>query len=143
LFLLVCAASPLACLGANASEDRQLDAMRKEISEVQSDGDKFEERLDRAGGDSNSRATPSKDVDSLPAPAARSESTPMATPELPIVHLRPDGAENATERPAADDGKQAQVLSFTNANIGSAIAAHPGSPGLRVSARRDQDGGTR
>src|ERR1700722_1409121 len=138
LLLLLLPAASVACLGANASEDRQLAEMRKEISDVQGDGDKFEERLDKASGESGNRHPSMQGEGGAlppPPPPPPNQPPPIATPELPLVHQPPHGAERAS----TDDGKPAPILSFTNANIGSALASHPASPGLRVTARNDRD----
>jgi tol-pal system protein YbgF len=170
------AASSLACSTGKSAEDRQLDQLREEITRVQSDSDKFEERLDKlevSTADLHAEASGKGMSPSLvPAQAI---SAPMATPRLRVVHLGADGTEEAGSAgetaaavggPDADDGARVRIqgngrdavilndkgakpkraqdgasgsdtVSFTNANIGTALASHSSSS--RGSAPLDQD----
>jgi tol-pal system protein YbgF len=91
------------CAHGRTAEERQIDELRDELTKVQSESDKFEERLGKlevdsadqrtdgmGGGGSPGRAT------SSPQPArALSAPSPIMTPPLRVVHLGADGTEEA------------------------------------------------
>ncbi len=120
--------------------------MRAEIDAVQSENDKFDERLDKGGVDSaNARAGgPERPVAPPPPPTRPPPPPPIDTPPLPVVQLGPpgaveeDGAGARRTGAATDDGEPGQILSFTNANIGSALASHPTSRASSADAEGKQ-----
>ena len=141
LFILASAASPLACAaGEKSNEDRLLDKMSSEIDGVPSDTfAKHGEELavDPVAPDaSGSMRADSPSVPPPPPPA------PIATPNLPVVHLAPDGTEEtdglrerARAVEMADDGERRPILSLTNASLGPARASHTTLP----ASARDKD----
>jgi tol-pal system protein YbgF len=168
---LAFAASSVACSTGKSAEDRQLDQLREEITRVQSDSDKFEERLDKLEvGTADLHPDPSGKGMSPSLVPARAISAPIATPRLRVVHLGADGTEEAGSAgetaaavggPDADDGTRVRIqgsgreavilndkgakpkraqdgatgsdtVSFTNANIGSALASHSSSRGVAL-----------
>jgi tol-pal system protein YbgF len=118
LLVVLLAGSPLACAGGKSAEERQLDELRDEISHVQSESDKFEERLDKLEVDSADLRSDAPGKVAAPAPLARTLSAPMATPQLRVVHLGPDGTEEAggagetaasVSGPEIDDGTRIRI----------------------------------
>jgi tol-pal system protein YbgF len=96
-FSLTLAAMPIGgCAHDKSAEDRQLDALRDEIARVQSESDKFEERLGKLEVDSADVRPEGAGVKDATPPPARTNSTPsIATPSLRVVHLGTDGTEEA------------------------------------------------
>jgi tol-pal system protein YbgF len=109
----------LGCAGGKSAEDRQLDELREEITRVQSDSDKFEERLDKlevSGSDVHPDGS-GKGMSPALVPA-QAISAPIATPRLRVVHLGSDGTEEAGSAgetaaavggPDADDGTRVRI----------------------------------
>jgi tol-pal system protein YbgF len=99
-FALACLVLLGGCSGAQSSEEKQLAELREEITHVQSQSDKFEERLDKLEVDSADLHTGDVHA-SASAPPARALSAPIATPQLRVVHMGPD--PSATEETGAAD----------------------------------------
>jgi tol-pal system protein YbgF len=90
------------CARGKSAEDRQIDELRDEITRVQSESDKFEERLGKLEIDSadvrSEGGNLGRVADSTPQPARTlSAPKPVATPPLRVVHLSPDGASDGAE----------------------------------------------
>ncbi|HEY2509930.1 MAG TPA: tol-pal system protein YbgF [Polyangiaceae bacterium] len=89
VYLVVAASMVLGCSRGQSAEDRQLSELRDELARVQSESDKFEQRLDKLEVDSNDARPP-------PSLPARSTAAPIATPSLRVVRLGPDGLEESS-----------------------------------------------
>jgi len=86
----------LGCSSGKSAEEKQLDDLRDEITRVQATSDKFESRLDKLEVDSaDVRAPDTHPLDSAPPPPTRTTAAPVATPQLRVVHLGPDGVEES------------------------------------------------
>jgi tol-pal system protein YbgF len=93
------------CGGGKSAEEKQLDDMRDELTRVQQTSDRFEERLDKLEVDQV--AKPSDVHVGAPKQAApRPPAGPVATPQLRVVRIGPDGNEetSASSETAASDG---------------------------------------
>jgi tol-pal system protein YbgF len=83
------------CAHGQSAEDRQMDELRDEIARVQSDRDRFEQRvnaLELEAADSKKGGTPAGAPPPIPS-AAPVDETP--TPRLRVVTLSPDGSEES------------------------------------------------
>ena len=126
--LLLFAAAPLAlggCARGRSAEERQIDELRDELARVQSESDKFEERLGKLEVDSADvrgdglGGSGGRGGGSTPQPArALSSPRPIATPPLRVVHLGGDGTEEAggsgetagaVGAPPGDDGPPLRI----------------------------------
>jgi tol-pal system protein YbgF len=130
-FVVAIAASSLAlpalgCARGKSAEDRQIDELRDEITRVQSESDKFEERLGKLEIDSadirpESGSNLGRLADATPQPARTlSAPRPMATPSLRVVHLSPDGAG------APDGAEEAGGAGETAGAVGEFESPDPG-----------------
>jgi tol-pal system protein YbgF len=107
LFLALTAplTAPLGCSRGSSAEERQMSELRDEITRVQAESDKFEQRLDKLEVESADVRTDARPLDAPPT-TTRSLSAPIVTPPLRVVHLGPDGLEesgaSAPPAPAAE-----------------------------------------
>jgi tol-pal system protein YbgF len=140
LALVALAAAPLACSSGKSAEERQLDELRSEITKVQSESDKFEERLGKLEVDSADRPDPV-----VARGPATTLAAPMATPRLRVVHLGSDGEEEAIgagetagalSAPQADDGARVRIQGS------GSDAAIVGDKGPRPRRAQDSGGAT-
>ena len=87
---LLVSAMLVACGRGQSAEDRQLAELKEEITRVQSDHDRFEQRLSAM----EIRSADDHALQPIADAPARSTAVPMATPQnLRIVRLSPDGSE--------------------------------------------------
>jgi hypothetical protein len=140
----------LGCARGKSAEDRQIDELRDEITRVQSESDKFEERLGKLEIDSadvrveggGNLGGVGRVADSTPPPARTlSAPRPMATPSLRVVHLSADGTEEAGgagETAGALGGPEADDVPAIRIQGSGSEAAILTDKGGKV--RRPQDG---
>jgi tol-pal system protein YbgF len=94
--LLIAACGLAGCSRGPSAEERQINELRDELAKVQSDSDKLEQRLGKLEVDSAPRGDLRASDINPPAPPARSDSAPVATPRLRVVHVGPDGVEESS-----------------------------------------------
>jgi tol-pal system protein YbgF len=146
----------LGCSSGKTAEEKQLDELRDEITKVQSTSDKFEGRLGKLEVDSADMQAPDEhSTDATRPPPTNTISAPVATPQLRVVHLGPDGLEESgapgeTAGATSDDpndsaprprirvqGMHAEATSFDSNDKDSKGKARPAA--LDPDARRSYD----
>jgi hypothetical protein len=144
LVALALGSAHLACGVGKDNEERFLREMRDDIDRTQSDGYNTGDETDRRlVGTADPRGRASRAVAAPPPPPAMPAETPEPAPVRPA---RVDEAEGAggPAKPADDSG---EVLSFTNANIASALASYSakksggGAEGKSGAVKKGQDAG--
>jgi tol-pal system protein YbgF len=86
----------LGCSSGKSAEEKQLDDLRDEITKVQATSDKFESRLGKLEVDSaDLQGAETHATDLTRPPPTNTSAAPIATPQLRVVHLGPDGLEES------------------------------------------------